>query len=119
MDRDRTKQHKTAVKEDRIQEETILGVVIPPEIAKIIKTIKTAMRAAAVIQVITALITIMNAVREEMKDRIIDSRKVDREKLLWMSQWFKRMKASVKNSAVSIRTRINVQRKTPFTKTME
>ena len=104
------KVHKTA-KEDQVADVTILGVTITPEIAKAIRIIRAAMQAAAIMQVITAVVTIMNVVREEMKDRTIDSRRVDQARLSSMNQSLRSLKANVKNRAVLTRTKISVPRK--------
>ena len=56
MDRDRMMVHQVAT-EDRAAE-TILGVTITPEIAKVIRTIRVVLRVMAITQVITALVTI-------------------------------------------------------------
>ena len=95
MDRDRMMVHQVAT-EDRAAE-TILGVTITPEIAKVIRTIRVVLRVMAITQVITALVTIMNAIREEMKDRTIDSKKVEQVRDSLKNLSLRKQKAREKN----------------------
>ena len=90
LDRDR-KVTKMA-KEDRMVETKNSAIMVA--IAKVSRVIKVVIRITLITRMVTDLITIMTAIRVEMRDRTIDSKKVALPKDSWMNQWFKKEIAS-------------------------